>query len=276
MSRTYSPEENRRGVYLTVGLIAVLSVLGLLFVAAAPQDGEQATSSEDGPTPSSEGQEDLAGASADDASDFATQPVTEPDGGEPTAAVAAPEDLSFVCDTWSQGESADVPAEERGAMEAAAREFVLAAYGDPGSDPAAYEKRVNGLVVDECFSGSPAADYVENGEGMAAEGGMSVAPVDTLDDTTFAGRFVLFDPTNASSVEDDETAARFTRVEGEAVWVSEESDGSGDVGKQQTLTLVKQDGGDPSEGWKVSGGQIIPPPTYMDPEYQNELPPGAE
>ena len=254
-----------------MALIAALTLLGVVLLAAAP-NAEQATSSEGGPAPTSEGQEGPVGTSTDDASDF----VTQPSSGGPTAEVAAPEDLSFVCDTWSQGESADVPAEERDAMEAAAKEFVLTAYGDPGSDPASYEKRVEGLVVDECFFGSPAADYVENGEGMAAEGGRSVAPVDTLDDTTFAGRFVLFDPTHASSVEDDETAARFTRVEGEAVWVSEESDGSGDVGKQQTLTLVKQEGGDPSAGWKVSGGQIIPPPTYMDPEYRSELPPGVE
>lgn len=159
-------------------------------------------------------------------------------------------------------------------MERAVERYVLTAYGDPGSDPVAYERSVEELAVEDCLRQSPAWDYVENGEGMAQQGGRQVAPVDTLDDTTFAREFVLYDPSYAESVENEETGASYTQVTGEAVWVSEEADGSGAVGKQQTLTVAKPES---SEGeWKVSYGQTIPPSSYMDSEYQSELPPEVD
>ncbi|WP_047866616.1 hypothetical protein [Rubrobacter aplysinae] len=287
MNRSYSPSENRRGRIATLVMVAALGLLGVVLVAATSQGTEGAeqgpgqeadpsSSAADGSSP--DGSEVY---SSDDASDFVTTESTEStestgDAGESAhepERTTPPDDLSFVCDNFAPTEDAGIPSEQRESMEKAAERYILTAYGDPGTDPAAYESSVEELTVEECFSESPAAGYVENGEGMAEQGGRQVAPVDTLDDTTFSREFVLFDPSSAESVEDEESGAVYTKVTGEAVWVSEESDGSGAVGKQQTLTLAKPESGQGE--WKVSYGQTIPPPSYMDSEYQNELPSGV-
>lgn len=282
MNRSYSPSENRWGRTATLVMVVVLGLLGTVLVAATSQGtGENA---EQGSTPSSSGEDraapdDSEVYSSDDASDFATTESTEntEDTEESTyepEPTTPPEDLSFLCDNFAPTEDTSIPAEQREELEKAAERYVLTAYGDPGTDPAAYESRVEELTAEECFSGSPAAGYVDNAEGMAQQGGRQVAPVDTLDDTTFSREFVLFDPSSAEIVEDEESGASYTKVTGEAVWVSEESDASEPVGKQQTLTLAKPESGEGE--WKVSSGQSIPPPSYMDSEYQSQLPPGVD
>lgn len=279
LNRSYSPSENRWARNVTLVMIAALGLLGFGLVGATTQGtGESA---EQGVAPSSSN-EDGATAddseiySSDDASDFVTTENTEDIEGsayEPER-TTPPEDLSFLCDNFAPTEDTSVPAEQREELEKAAERYVLTAYGDPGADPAAYESSVEELTAGECFSGSLAAGYVENAEGMAQQGGRQVAPVNTLDDTTFSREFVLFDPSSAEIVEDEESGASYTKVTGEAVWVSEESDGSEPVGKQQTLTLAKSESGEGE--WKVSSGESIPPPSYMDSEYQSQLPPGVD
>lgn len=264
---------------MTVVMVVVLGLLGTVLVAATSQGaGENAeqgaapsSSSEDGATA-----DDSEVYSSDDASDFATTESTENTEEstyepEPTT---LPEDLSFLCDNFAPTEDTSIPAEQREELEKAAERYVLTAYGDPGADPAAYESSVEELTIEECFSGSLASGYVDNAEGMAQQGGRQAAPVDTLDDTTFSREFVLFDPSSGEIVDDEESGASYTKVTGEAVWVSEESDGSEPVGKQQTLTLAKPKSGE--EEWKVSSGASIPPPSYMDSEYQSQLPSGVD
>lgn len=277
MNRSYSASENRWGRNVTLAMIVVLGLLGFGLVGAtsgqsgsesAQQDGDPAG----GESGSASGNPETY--SSDEASDFVTTQSTEDTQSAQTPETTAPDDLSFLCSVSTTPMSTDIPAEEREAMERAVERYVLTAYGDPGTDPAEYESSVEDLAVEDCLRQSPAWDYVENGEGMAQQGGRQVAPVDALDDTTFSRELVLYDPSYAELVEDEDSGASYIEVTGEAVWVSEESDGSGVVGKQQTLTLAKPESGEGE--WKVSYGQSIPPASYMDSEYQSELPPGVD
>lgn len=275
MNRSYSASENRWGRNVTLAMIVVLGLLGFGLVGATSgQSGSESAQQAGDESGSASGNSETY--SSDEASDFVTTQSTEntQEAATQSPEAAVPDDLSFLCSVSTTPASTDIPAEEREAMERAVERYVLTAYGDPGTDPAEYERSVEELAVEDCLRQSPAWDYVENGEGMAQQGGRQVAPVDTLDDTTFSREIVLFDPSYAESVEDEDSGASYIEVTGEAVWVSEESDGSGAVGKQQTLTLAKPEAGEGE--WKVSYGQTIPPASYMDSDYQSELPPGVD
>jgi hypothetical protein len=225
----------------------VLVALGAVLLAASP--GGNQTSQGDG----SGGGEDGQG-------------IASGDGGSGTT---VPEDLSFLCDGVPSGEYVNLEAAARNRVEAKIEEFVLTAYGDPGADPAKYEKAVEGLVVGDCFWGSPAGGYVNDWEELARRGGKANAPSGSYDSPTFARELAFFEIDYAQKAQDYQSGASFTEVVGTAVWVSEESDGDPRAW-QQSVTVVRNDAGGE---WKVSSGQVIPP--YVDTEYQSELPPGV-
>ena len=155
-------------------------------------------------------------------------------------------------------------------MEAEAEEYVLTAYGDPGADPAKYEKSVEELVVDECFWQSLASGIVNDMEEVARRGGKAKAPSGSYDSPTFARKLVLFDVEYAQRGKDYDSGVSYTTVDGTAVWVSEESNG-GARAWQESLTLARSPAAG-LEDWKVISGQNIPP--YVDPEYEGYLPAG--
>jgi hypothetical protein len=190
------------------------------------------------------------------------------DSGAGVSAQTTPDDLSFLCEGVFAGDYINLKAEVRDRVERAVEEFVLTAYGDPGADPAKYEKAVEGLVVNDCFWGSPASGYVNDMEEVARGGGKENAPSGSYDSPTFARELSHFEIDYAQRVEDYESGADFTKVVGTAVWVSEESNGDPRAW-QQSITAVRNDAGGE---WKILSGQSIPP--SIDQEYEHYLPPG--
>jgi len=221
-------------------------VLGVVMGAASPDAGE----------PSRGG----ASGGADD------QEAGSGDGG---SGRSAPEDLSFLCDGVFGGVEANLDTEARDQVEAEAEEFVLTAYGDPGTDPAKYEKSVEKLVVDECFWQSLASGIVNDMEEVARRGGKAKAPSGSYDSPSFARKLVLFDVEYAQRGKDYDSGVSYTTVDGTAVWVSEDSNGDARAW-QESLRLVNSP--DAGVDWKVLSGQAIPP--YVDPEYESYLPAG--
>ena len=221
-------------------------VLGIV-LAASPDAGEQSRGDASG--------------GADD---------QEAGSGDGASGTSAPEDLSFLCEgTFGTGE-ADLDAEARDRVQAEAEEFVLTAYGDPGTDPAKYEESVEKLVVDECFWQSLASGIVNDMEEVARRGGKAKAPSGSYDSPTFARKLVLFDVEYAQRGKDYDSGVSYTTVDGTAVWIGEESNGDARAW-QESLTLARSpDAG--LEDWKVLSGQNIPP--YVDPEYEGYLPAG--
>jgi hypothetical protein len=194
----------------------------------------------------------------------------EAGSGDGASGTSAPEDLSFLCDgTFGAGE-VNLDTEARDQVEAEAEEFVLTAYGDPGTDPAKYEKSVEKLVVDECFWQSLASGTVNDMEEVARRGGKDKAPSGSYDSPTFARKLVLFDVEYAQRGKDYESGVSYTTVDGTAVWIGEESNGDARAW-QESLTLARSPAAG-LEDWKVVSGQNIPP--YVDPEYDGYLPAG--
>jgi hypothetical protein len=224
----------------------VLVVLGVVLAAASPDAGEPSRG-------------DVSGGADDQ----------EAGSGDGASGTSAPEDLSFLCDgTFGAGE-VNLDTEARDQVEAEAEEFVITGYGDPGTDPAKYEKSVEKLVVDECFWQSLASGIVNDMEEVARRGGKANAPSGSYDSPTFARKLVLFDIEYAQRGKDYESGAGFTTVEGTAVWIGEESNGDTRAW-QESLRLAKCP--DVGLDWKVISGQNIPP--YVDPEYEGYLPAG--
>ena len=187
-------------------------------------------------------------------------------GGSDRSATSSPDDLSFLCAGDYGSEGLDLDAETRDHAQEAVERFVLAAYGDPGADAAAYERSVEELVVRECFWDSPAGGVVNGMEEVARAGGKANAP----SDYTFARELSHFQIDYARRGNDLDTGTPYTRVVGTAVWVSEEPDGTPRAW-QEDLELVRS----PAAGgaWKIVSGQTIPP--QVDPEYENYLPAGV-
>ena len=222
-------------------------VLGVVMGAASPDAGE----------PSRGG----ASGGADD---------QEAGSGDGASGTSAPEDLSFLCDGVFGGGEVNLDTEARDQVEAEAEEFVLTAYGDPGTDPPKYEKSVEKLVVDECFWQSLASGNVNDMEEVARRGGKAKAPSGSYDSPSFARKLVLFDIEYAQRAKDYDSGVSYTTVDGTAVWVSEESNGDARAW-QESLTLARSPAAG-LEDWKVISGQNIPP--YVDPEYEGYLPAG--
>lgn len=233
---TYEPAENRRGVYATLAMIGALAVLSALMFAAAPGDtGGQAP------------RQDSGGGGADP--------------GSPERA-APPEDPSFPCEAIGYSD-VRLSAEEKDRLQEATERFVLTAYGDPGSDPAAYERDLEGLVVPECFWRSQAGGYAEGVEEVARAG--EAAPPSSR---VFAQDLAVFDFQRANRVTDYESGAEYVEAEVEAVWVSREAEGEL-VGKQELLRFARQAGG--GEDWKVTGGLTLMSGTGVYPEHQHAV-----
>jgi len=112
------------------------------------------------------------------------------DGGSGTS---APDDLSFLCEgDFGTGE-VNLDAEARDQVQERVEEFVLTAYGDPGTNPAKYEKSVEQLVVGDCFWQSLAGGNVNDMEEVARRGGKAEAPSGSYDSPTFARKLAVFD-----------------------------------------------------------------------------------
>ena len=242
---SYEPVEERRGVLATLALIGALVALGVVLMAASPGGGEVEESGERG------------------------DPGRE--AGEGAAAPSAPDDLSFLCAGDYGTEEVILEAEARDRVQEEVERFVLTVYGDPGTDPAGYERSVEELVVGECFWESPASGYVNDMEEIARAGGKANAPSGSYDSPTFARELSHFDIDYARRGEDLESGASFTKVVGTAVWVSEESNGDPRAW-QESVTVGKNAAA--GEDWKIISGQTIPP--TVDPEYQSYLPAGVE
>ena len=189
------------------------------------------------------------------------------DGGSGTS---APEDLSFLCEGSIGAEEINLDAETRNQVQEKVEEFVLTAYGDPGSDPAKYEESVRDLVVGDCFWQSLAASNVNDMEEVARTGGEANAPSASYDSPTFARKLAVFDVEYARRGKDYDSGVGYTKVDGTAVWVSEESNGDARAW-EESLTLARSPVAG-LEDWKVISGQNIPP--YVDPEYDGYLPAG--
>ena len=192
---SYEPVEERRGVLATLALIGALVALGVVLMAASPGGGEVEESGERG------------------------DPGRE--AGEGAAAPSAPDDLSFLCAGDYGTEEVILEAEARDRVQEEVERFVLTVYGDPGTDPAGYERSVEGLVVGECFWDSPAGGIVNGMEEVARAGGKANAP----SDYTFARELSHFEIDYARRGEDLDSGVGYTKVVGTAVWVSEEPDG---------------------------------------------------
>jgi len=189
--------------------------------------------------------------------------------GDDGPGTTVPNDLSFLCDGIPSGGYVNLEAATRNRVEEKVEEFVLTAYGDPGVDPAEYEKSVEELVVGDCFWQSPASGYVNDWGELARRGGKPNAPSGSYDSPTFARELAFFEIEYARRAQDYESGANFTEAVGTAVWVSEESNGDPKAW-QQSITAVRNDvGGE----WKIRSGQTIPP--SIEPEYEHYLPPGV-
>lgn len=187
-------------------------------------------------------------------------------GGDPPT---APDDLSFLCERDYAEEEINLDADARERVQSRVERFVLTTYGDPGTDPDAYERSVEGLVLGECYWGSPASGYVNGMGEVARSGGKANSPSGVSGAPTFAREFSHFEIDHAVQGEDYESGVGYTKAVGTAVWVSEESNGDA-RGWQQDVTLGKSGatGGD----WKVLSGQTIPP--TVEPVYRHHLPSG--
>lgn len=253
MSRTYSPEEERYGLYLTLGLIAALTLLGTVFLAAGS---------------GSAGESDRAGYAGSSGSSDSSGDSSGSDSGSDSG-VGQPEDMSFVCDVTGY-DTTDISSREREALETEAEDFVMAMWADPGSDPEEYTDSIEQRVVDQCFWDAPEAEYVNDRKEIAYRGGETEASR-SEDGPLFASEFVMFSVSSVGSLEDSASGAEYVGVVGDAVWVSEKAGGGGEQAYQQQLTLVKpKDGGE----WQVS--RMDSTYDYIDSEYQHELPPGVE
>ncbi len=245
---SYEPAEERRGVLATLALIGALVALGVALMAVSP-----------------------GGASGGgDAGESGEGAGLGSNSGEGAAAPSGPDDLTFLCGGDYGTEEIDLDAETRDQVQEEVERFVLTVYGDPGADPAGYERSVDGLVVGECFWESPASGYVNDMEEIARAGGKTGAPSGSYDSPTFARELSHFEIDYARRGEDLESGASFTKVVGTAVWVSEESNGDPRAW-QESVTVGKNAAA--GEDWKIISGQTIPP--TVDPEYESYLPAGG-
>lgn len=227
-------------------MIAALTVLGVALLGVGSGDGGETGEVEPNPDGSAPANE-----------------ITFGKSGDP----AAPGDMSFLCDGFSLGEYVNLEAGDRDEVEEKVEEFVLTAYGDPGTDPATYEKAVGEIVVEECFWKSLAAGYVNNMEEVARNGGKANAPSGAYDSSpTFAREMAHFEVEYANKVGGQDGGAGFTTAVGTAVWVSEESNGEPRAW-QQSIKAARSDAGGE---WEILSGQTIPP--YIDTEYRHRLP----
>lgn len=264
----YSPEDQKYGLYMTLGLIAVLSVMGILGAAVgavASGLSEQAGSVEES-------------GSADSGSSESGSSGAE---SSPEATTGPPSDMSELCYVNNPGE--EISSEERGAVKSEAEDFVMTLWGDPGSDSDEYRASIEQRVVGECIWDSPQASLVNDREEIAYEGGATSAPEEitsddgSTSDLRFASEFLTFEPTSIGALNEpsnfhpERSGSEYVGVAGEAIWISEKAGGGGKQAYQQQLTLVKpKDGGE----WQVSNmGSAY---DYIDPEYQDELPPGVD
>ncbi len=217
-NRTYDPADDRRGVLATLALIGALVVLSGLMFAASP------------------------GGSSRDTSQWGS--AGDETGAPSSETPAGPQDLSFLCET-SGYPPVDLSVGQKDRLQQATERFVLGAYGDPGSDPEAYERRLRKLVVPECFWQSQAGGYAEGIEEVARAG--EAAPPSS---EVFAKELATFDYQGASRVTDPESGAEYVKAEVIAVWVSRKADGEL-VGKQQSLRFAKEAGS--GGAWEVIG-----------------------
>jgi hypothetical protein len=231
--------------------------LGVVLLAASPERDE----SGGGNGPGGGGGREIG--SGDDGSGG----TGSDDGGSGTD---VPDDLSFLCSGDYGSKEVYLDSEERDQVQEEVERFVLTAYGDPGTDPAKYEESVEQVVVGDCFWESLAAGTVNDMEETARRGGKANAPSGSYDAPTFARKLAVFDIEYARRGEDYESGVGYTKVVGNAVWVSEESNGDARAW-EESLTLVRSPGAG-VEDWKVVSGQAIPP--YVDPEYESYLPAG--
>lgn len=257
----YSPEDQKYGLYMTLGLIALLSLMGIAGVAVGAV--ASGLSEQSGSTEESGSADSGSANSSSSGAEISSEATTGP-----------PSDMSVLC--YASGSGAEISSEERGAVESEAEDFVMTMWGDPGTDSDEFRQSVEQRVVDECFWDTSQARLVNDREDIAYEGGItsagggSEAPV-------FASEFLAFEPTSVSPLNEpsnfhpERSGSEYVGVYGDAIWVSENAGGGGQQAFQQSLTLVKpKDGGE----WQVSNmGSAY---EYIDPEYQDELPPGID
>lgn len=252
LNPTYSPRENRYGLYLTLGLVAALSVLGALLIAVLPGSSEGSMSS------GSSGQPGSGNGSADTSS------------GDNGASGRSPDDLSFLCGGPPVSETADLSTEERETLERQAEDFVLTMWGDPGSDAEEYRSSLDERVISDCFWEGYGAQLVADREEIAFRGGAKEASAGD-EGPAFATEFLVFEPLSIGPIEDSESGARYVGATGDALWISEKADGSGRVAYQQEMALVKPENG---TEWRVS--ETGPVYDNIGSEHQQYLPAGLE
>ena len=231
----------------TLALIAALVGLSALMFAALPGRGGN-----------------LAGlAPRPDDGDAAGRVRSTEDPATSSASLA---DTSFLCD-YPDYEQTNISAAQKDAAEAAAAQFIRAAYGYTGSDSDAYERSVENRVLEECFWESSAGEEVEATEEMVRQGGEANAP----DDWHFFEGFVGYCVGGEERVY-GESEAEYLRVYGYAVWVSRKARaGVGEqealAGYQQGLTLVKR--ASKEEEWKVAYGESVS--AYPSSDYEHAV-----
>jgi hypothetical protein len=168
LNRTYEPGEHRQGLYATLALVAALVALSVLMLAVLPR-GSGA------PIPGLDSQRRAGGG----------------EGGSQEEGIApAPADRSFLCDPFADYEQTSVPTTEKEAAEAVAEEFIRSAYGYTGTNAGAYEERIKGRVVEDCFWESEAGEEIDASEEIVRQGGEANAPDDQYYFEGFVGYYV--------------------------------------------------------------------------------------
>lgn len=266
-------DEDKQGIYTSVALAGVLVMLSLVLLGVAGTGGIVGALADN----ADEFSEEVSGESSGSdglSSDSYDQPTADSpsessaESDQPTA--EPPGNLAFLCDddeteTYSSGSELSV--DQRNEAEAAAKRYVMAAYGFEGSDAVAHEQGVEEQVVGDCFWGSePGGDTENMNEAVRQGSPQSASSDEIIEEPYFARAFVLLDVDEYSTqtVTHDASGAEYLSAEGTAVWLTEDSEGM--YPREQALTLVKKKG----EGqWKVSGGNAMRP-NSTDYEQQAE------
>lgn len=260
------PDQSQSGNRRTQAGVVILVVVGVVVL------GQLAftvlTSGED--------QSAQSGQTPDEAADSGSA-SSDSSGAEssPEATSGPPSDMSVLCNI-NNSEQTEISSEERGAVKSEAEDFVMTMWGDPGSDSDEFRQSMEQRVVKECFWGNSQATLVNDREDIAYEGGRTSAGGGS-EAPLFASEFLAFEPTSISPLNEpsnfhpERSGSEYVGVYGDAIWISEKAGGGGKQAFQQSLTLVKpKDGGE----WQVTNmGTAY---EYIDPEYQDELPPNID
>ncbi len=149
-----------------------------------------------------------------------------------------------------------------------AEELVLTAYGDPGTDPAAYERSVKDLILQDCTWGSGLGADIDTFTEIARDGGISSAP-SGHDSPAFAREVLYSEVRDLHEGVHSDTGTPYKKANVLIIYLARYSDGTV-CGEQVEPSLVKVEDG----SWRAYSNQSTPP--LVEPEYRRFIPSGTD